>query len=136
MGTLVMLLTSFDRLTQQAPAVIERVVSGGSSYTEVQCAAAGTHAGTAHVAAGSRQNIEEHYDAGNAMYRLFLDDTLTYSAGIHSPGLQHTQLPSGRLRLQSDQLMPCPAHRQNSLHQGSPFNRHDGAGIQRATATG
>jgi cyclopropane fatty-acyl-phospholipid synthase-like methyltransferase len=36
--------------------------------------------------AGSRRNIEEHYDAGNDMYRLFLDDTLTYSCGIHKPG--------------------------------------------------
>lgn len=35
---------------------------------------------------GSRRNIEEHYDAGNAMYQLFLDDTMTYSSGIHTPG--------------------------------------------------
>jgi hypothetical protein len=35
---------------------------------------------------GSRRNIEEHYDAGNAMYKLFLDDTMTYSSGIHRPG--------------------------------------------------
>lgn len=34
--------------------------------------------------AGSRKNIEEHYDAGNAMYSLFLDETMTYSAGIHT----------------------------------------------------
>jgi cyclopropane-fatty-acyl-phospholipid synthase len=35
---------------------------------------------------GSRRNIEEHYDAGNAMYKVFLDDTMTYSSGIHRPG--------------------------------------------------
>jgi hypothetical protein len=35
---------------------------------------------------GSRRNIEEHYDAGNAMYKLFLDPSLTYSSGIHRPG--------------------------------------------------
>ncbi|PNH10244.1 Cyclopropane-fatty-acyl-phospholipid synthase [Tetrabaena socialis] len=35
---------------------------------------------------GSRKNIEEHYDAGNAMYKLFLDETLTYSSGVyHGP---------------------------------------------------
>jgi hypothetical protein len=33
---------------------------------------------------GSRKNIEEHYDAGNAMYAAFLDDSMTYSAGIHT----------------------------------------------------
>lgn len=35
---------------------------------------------------GSRRNIEEHYDAGNDMYRLFLDESMTYSCGIHNPG--------------------------------------------------
>jgi hypothetical protein len=34
--------------------------------------------------AGSRKNIEEHYDAGNAMYATFLDQSMTYSAGIHT----------------------------------------------------
>ncbi|GLI66534.1 hypothetical protein VaNZ11_010410 [Volvox africanus] len=32
---------------------------------------------------GSRKNIEEHYDVGNAMYKLFLDETLTYSSGLY-----------------------------------------------------
>ncbi len=36
-----------------------------------------------HRPAGSRKNIEEHYDAGNAMYKLFLDSTLTYSSGLY-----------------------------------------------------
>ena len=31
---------------------------------------------------GSRKNITAHYDIGNDFYRLFLDDTLTYSCGI------------------------------------------------------
>ncbi len=31
---------------------------------------------------GSRRNIEAHYDLGNAFFALFLDDTMTYSAGI------------------------------------------------------
>ena len=35
---------------------------------------------------GSRKNIHAHYDAGNAMYRLFLDPSLTYSSGIHEEG--------------------------------------------------
>ena len=32
--------------------------------------------------AGSRANISAHYDLGNNFYRLFLDDTMTYSCGI------------------------------------------------------
>eukprot|EP00798_Chlamydomonas_sp_ICE-L_P032282 gene32282-16848_t len=35
---------------------------------------------------GSRKNIEEHYDAGNEMYKLFLDESMTYSAGVHHKG--------------------------------------------------
>ncbi len=31
---------------------------------------------------GSRDNILAHYDLGNDFYKLFLDDTLTYSCGI------------------------------------------------------
>ena len=42
---------------------------------------------------GSRRNIEEHYDAGNAMYKLFLDETMTYSSGIHTPGAPHVKGP-------------------------------------------
>jgi cyclopropane-fatty-acyl-phospholipid synthase len=32
--------------------------------------------------AGSRRNIAEHYDLGNELFELFLDSTMTYSAGI------------------------------------------------------
>ncbi len=31
---------------------------------------------------GSRRNIAEHYDLGNDFFKLFLDNTMTYSAGI------------------------------------------------------
>jgi cyclopropane-fatty-acyl-phospholipid synthase len=31
---------------------------------------------------GSRRNIEAHYDLGNDFYRLFLDETLTYSSAL------------------------------------------------------
>ncbi|MDA8139071.1 MAG: cyclopropane-fatty-acyl-phospholipid synthase [Desulfobacteraceae bacterium] len=31
---------------------------------------------------GSRENIVAHYDLGNEFYQLFLDETMTYSAGI------------------------------------------------------
>ena len=31
---------------------------------------------------GSRRNIEAHYDLGNDLYRLFLDETMTYSSAV------------------------------------------------------
>ena len=32
--------------------------------------------------AGSRRNIRQHYDLGNAFYSLFLDETMTYSSAM------------------------------------------------------
>ncbi|PSC74866.1 cyclopropane-fatty-acyl-phospholipid synthase [Micractinium conductrix] len=55
---------------------------------------AAAHAARSNTLAGSRRNIEEHYDAGNDMYKLFLDDSMTYSCGIWAPGctLHQSQL--------------------------------------------
>ncbi len=36
--------------------------------------------------AGSRRNIHAHYDLGNRFYGAWLDETMTYSAGIYAPG--------------------------------------------------
>jgi cyclopropane-fatty-acyl-phospholipid synthase len=36
----------------------------------------------ANTRTGSRRNIHEHYDLGNDLFSLFLDETMTYSAGI------------------------------------------------------
>lgn len=46
---------------------------------------AAAHAARANTREGSRANIEAHYDAGNAMYKLFLDESMTYSSALHSP---------------------------------------------------
>lgn len=35
---------------------------------------------------GSRRNIAEHYDLGNDFYRLFLDQTMSYSGGLFLSG--------------------------------------------------
>jgi cyclopropane-fatty-acyl-phospholipid synthase len=38
--------------------------------------------GNRNSKAGSRRNIAAHYDLGNDLFRLFLDDTMAYSCGI------------------------------------------------------
>ncbi len=38
----------------------------------------------ANTRTGSRRNIAAHYDLGNEFYRLWLDDSMTYSAGIYA----------------------------------------------------
>lgn len=35
---------------------------------------------------GSRSNIESHYDVGNDFYRLWLDETMTYSSALYGTG--------------------------------------------------
>jgi cyclopropane-fatty-acyl-phospholipid synthase len=40
------------------------------------------HARNRNTVGGSRRNIRAHYDLGNDFFQHFLDDTLTYSAGI------------------------------------------------------
>jgi len=46
--------------------------------------------------AGSKRNIQAHYDLGNAFYRLWLDESMTYSAawfgGNHNQSLYEAQL--------------------------------------------
>ena len=36
--------------------------------------------------AGSRRNIAAHYDLGNALFRIFLDENLMYSSAMFAPG--------------------------------------------------
>jgi len=45
------------------------------------------HRARRNTIAGTRRNIESHYDLGNEFYRLFLDETLTYSSAVFAtPG--------------------------------------------------
>ena len=45
------------------------------------------HRGRSNTPDGSRRNIADHYDLGNAFYRLWLDPSMSYSSGIYaSPG--------------------------------------------------
>ncbi len=40
------------------------------------------HRARRNTLGGSRRNIEAHYDLGNDFYRLFLDETMTYSSAV------------------------------------------------------
>ncbi|MEM9552143.1 MAG: cyclopropane-fatty-acyl-phospholipid synthase family protein [Pseudomonadota bacterium] len=39
----------------------------------------------------ARKNISHHYDLGNAFYKLWLDDTMTYSSAIFETGQESTE---------------------------------------------
>ena len=40
---------------------------------------------------GSKKNIEAHYDLGNDFYKLWLDETMTYSSAIFKTGQESTE---------------------------------------------
>lgn len=48
---------------------------------------------------GSRRNIAAHYDLGNDFFKLFLDPTMMYSAGVF-PGKESTMLQASETKLQ------------------------------------
>ena len=63
---------NFDRLTGQIKAnPLMRIAHGIG------------HALNANTRAGSRRNIEAHYDLGNAFYEKWLDPTLSYSSALY-----------------------------------------------------
>jgi len=48
--------------------------------------------------AGSRRNISAHYDLGNDLYRLFLDETMMYSSAIFErPGMTLAEAQAAKL---------------------------------------
>ena len=73
-------LTGLLRLLIRNMSVIDRVETG---FARAANALARLHHGLrANTHRGSRRNIGEHYDLGNDFFSLFLDETMTYSAGI------------------------------------------------------
>jgi cyclopropane-fatty-acyl-phospholipid synthase len=52
---------------------------------------------------GSRRNISAHYDLSNDLYRLFLDETMTYSSAVfESPGQSLAEAQRNKYRLVAD----------------------------------
>ena len=57
-------------------------VTGGWLRLPLQVPRTIAHRARRNTVAGSRRNIHAHYDLGNDFYRLFLDETLTYSSAV------------------------------------------------------
>jgi cyclopropane-fatty-acyl-phospholipid synthase len=61
---------------------------------------------------GSRKNIHEHYDLGNAFFQLFLDPNLMYSCAVYeSPGDSLEAAQVNKLRMICDRLELQPGDR-------------------------
>lgn len=60
---------------------------------------------------GSRRNIEAHYDLGNDFYRLWLDETMTYSSAWFGGGaVELAEAQRAKYRLVIDTLGLRPGH--------------------------
>ena len=57
-------------------------LSDGWFRVPAQVARTLAHRRRRNTRTGARQNIAAHYDLGNDFYRLFLDESLTYSSGV------------------------------------------------------
>ncbi len=57
-------------------------LSGGLWHAITQLPRTLLHRSRRNTVSGSRRNIAAHYDLGNDFYRLFLDETMTYSCAV------------------------------------------------------
>ena len=57
-------------------------LSGGWFRVPAQLGRTIAHRTRRNTRSGSRRNIAAHYDLGNDFYRLFLDETMTYSSAV------------------------------------------------------
>lgn len=101
-------LTALIRIIQRNEAALGALDSGWAWLaTPVRKA---IHRIRRNTRPGSKRNIARHYDLGNDFYRLFLDDTMTYSAGyFERPGVSMKEASIAKidrlcrmLRLQPD----------------------------------
>ena len=69
------------------------------------------HALRRNTRRGSRRNIRHHYDLGNAFYKLWLDETLTYSSAIFdAPDQPLVDAQRNKYRHLLDLLQLAPEH--------------------------
>ena len=78
-------LTSVLRLLLRNIALVDRMEGGSAALMGL--IARTRHAMQRNSQAGSQRNIHAHYDLGNDLFALFLDDSMTYSAAVYEhPG--------------------------------------------------
>lgn len=78
---------------------------------------------------GSKANIHAHYDIGNSFYKLWLDETMSYSSAIYTNGSE--SLPQAQLN-KYDRILGRLDSRDNILEVGCGW----GGFIERAVQSG
>jgi cyclopropane-fatty-acyl-phospholipid synthase len=73
-------LTAMIEIAARNTEQLGRTISG---FLPVRILNRLRHLSKANTMAGSRRNIASHYDLGNAFYRCWLDDSMTYSSALY-----------------------------------------------------
>ncbi len=69
----------------------------------IRLARAAAHRTRRNTMAGARRNIAAHYDLGNDFYRLFLDESLTYSSAVFTdPGFSLAEAQREKYRIMAE----------------------------------
>lgn len=74
-------LTTLVRILVRNRGVMDRMEGGLAGFGAALLR--GWHQFRRNTARGSRRNIAAHYDLGNELFRLFLDETMMYSSAIY-----------------------------------------------------
>ena len=74
-------LTALIELAAQNSSALMAAVTGSAPFRAVNWVA---HRLRANTRAGSRNNVEAHYDLGNEFYRLWLDSGMIYSSALYT----------------------------------------------------
>ena len=78
-------------------------LAGGLLHRVTQLPRTFLHRSRRNTVSGSRRNIASHYDLGNDLYRLFLDETLTYSSAVfESPDQSLADAQRNKYRLMAE----------------------------------
>ncbi len=78
-------------------------LSGGWWRMPVRLARTVMHRTRRNTRRGSRRNIAAHYDLGNELYRLFLDETMTYSGAVfESPAQSLADAQRAKYRIMAE----------------------------------
>jgi cyclopropane-fatty-acyl-phospholipid synthase len=78
-------------------------LASGSLHRITQLPRTILHRSRRNTLSGSRRNIAAHYDLGNDFYRLFLDETMTYSSAVfESPDQSLADAQRNKYRLMAE----------------------------------
>jgi cyclopropane-fatty-acyl-phospholipid synthase len=77
------------------------------------------HRARRNTKAGASRNIRRHYDLGNEFYRLFLDETMTYSSAVYETGAESlADAPRAKYRAIADRAALQPGMRVLEIGSG------------------